>query len=234
MRRTSRLFEIIQVLRSARKPMTAATIAEVLEVTKRTIYRDIASLQAMAVPIEGEAGVGYIMRRGYDLPPLMFSIEEVEALVVALSLLGRTGDRGLKAAASALQGKIAAVLPCEAKQPIDQPSLYASTWGVAEPETIDLGLVRRAIREERKLSLTYRDEQGRVTERIARPIAVIYYVEVITIAAWCELRAGFRHFRADRISACACLDSRFVGEGARLRTAWSKERNGADGRQAGA
>src|SRR3954469_17120130 len=98
MRRTSRLFEIIQLLRSAKKPLTAAAIAETLEVTKRTVYRDVASLQAMSVPIYGEAGVGYVMRPGYDLPPLMLSVEEVEALVVALSLLGRTGDKGLKAA----------------------------------------------------------------------------------------------------------------------------------------
>jgi predicted DNA-binding transcriptional regulator YafY len=227
MRRTTRLFEIIQVLRSARKPMTAAGIAEKLEVTKRTVYRDIASLQAISVPIYGEAGVGYVMRSGYDLPPLMLSVEEVEAVVVALSLLGRTGDRGLKAAAQAVQGKIAAVLPQGAKQPIDHLSLYASTWGAVEPEAVDLGLVRRAVREERKLSIEYCDDQGRSSERIIRPIAIIYYVEVINIAAWCELREGFRHFRADRIRCCSVLDSRFEGEGAALRTAWAAERNAA-------
>src|SRR4051794_32881415 len=104
MRRTSRLFEIIQLLRSAKQPLTAAALAETLEVTKRTVYRDVASLQAMSVPIYGEAGVGYVMRPGYDLPPLMLSVEEVEALVVALSLLGRTGDKGLKSAAETIRG----------------------------------------------------------------------------------------------------------------------------------
>ena len=118
MRRTSRLFEIIQLLRSAKKPLTAAAIAETLEVTKRTVYRDVASLQAMSVPIYGEAGVGYVMRPGYDLPPLMLSVEEVEALVVALSLLGRTGDKGLKAAAETIRAKVASVLPHSSKQPI--------------------------------------------------------------------------------------------------------------------
>src|SRR5215216_3880726 len=150
MRRTSRLFEIIQFLRSARKPLTAAAIAETLEVTKRTVYRDVASLQAMSVPIYGEAGVGYVMRPGYDLPPL----------VVALSLLGRTGDKGLKAAAETIRAKVASVLPHSSKQPIDNVSLYAPAWGAAEPEDLDLSSVRRAIREERKLVISYCDEQA--------------------------------------------------------------------------
>ena len=225
MRRTTRLFEIIQALRSARKPMTAGEIAEKLEVAKRTIYRDIASLQATAVPIYGEAGIGYVMRSGYDLPPLMLSVEEVEALVVALSLLSRTGDKELKAAAKAIQGKIATVLPPQNKQPIDQPSLYASSWGVAEPEGVDLSLVRRAVREERKLAIAYCDDQGRLTERIIRPIAIVYYVEAINIAAWCELRQAFRHFRAERIRSCLANDESFAGQGAALRAAWAAERN---------
>jgi predicted DNA-binding transcriptional regulator YafY len=229
MRRTTRLFEIIQVLRSAKKPMTAAAIAEKLEVTKRTIYRDVASLQAISVPIYGEAGIGYVMRSGYDLPPLMLSVEEVEAVVVALSLLGRTGDRGLKAAAKAVHGKIATVLPPDVGRAIGEVNLFASTWGASEPESIDLGIVRRAIREERKLKLDYCDDQARITERIVWPIAIIYYVEVINIAAWCELRQGFRHFRADRIRACSLLDSRFEGEGAALRRIWSAERNSVAG-----
>jgi predicted DNA-binding transcriptional regulator YafY len=225
MRRTTRLFQIIQALRSARKPMTAGEIAEKLEVAKRTIYRDIASLQATAVPIYGEAGIGYVMRSGYDLPPLMLSIEEVEALVVALSLLSRTGDKELKAAAKAIQGKIATVLPPANKQPIDQPSLYASSWGVAEPDGVDLGLVRRAVREERKLAIAYCDDQGRLTERIIRPIAIVYYVEAINIAAWCELRQAFRHFRAERIRSCSAREESFAGQGTALRTAWAAERN---------
>ena len=225
MRRTSRLFEIIQLLRSARRPVTAAAIADALEVTRRTIYRDIVSLQAMAVPIRGEAGVGYVMRSGYDLPPLMLSIEEVEAVVVALGLLGRTGDKGLKAAAESIQGKIAAVVPTDSRQPLDEVSLYASSWGVAEPDSVDLGLVRRAVRQERKLSIDYGDDHGRATRRVIRPIAIIYYVEVINIAAWCELRGAFRHFRADRIRACSLLEDSFAGEGAALRKVWAADRS---------
>jgi len=233
MRRTTRLFEIIQLLRSATRPMTADAMATALEVARRTIYRDIASLQAIAVPIHGEAGIGYVMRTGYDLPPLMLSVEEVEALVVALSLLARTGDKGLKAAAGTIQGKIASVLPQDARRPIEHLSLYASAWGTPEPEAIDLALVRQAIRDEEKLSIVYGDGQARLTERVIQPIAMIYYVEVINIAAWCELRQAFRHFRADRIRACTALAARFPGQGPRLRAAWSAERKAiaADGGQ---
>src|SRR3954447_6785626 len=127
MRRTSRLFEIIQLLRSAKKPLTAAALAETLEVTKRTVYRDVASLQAMSVPIYGEAGVGYVMRPGYGLPPLMLSVEEVEALVVALSLLGRTGDKGLKAAAETIRAKVAS----HGDEPQEHPLLALRGSGLA-------------------------------------------------------------------------------------------------------
>src|SRR5215207_616354 len=224
MRRTSRLFEIIQLLRSARKPLTAAALAETLEVTKRTVYRDVASLQAMSVPIYGEAGVGYVMRPGYDLPPLMLSVEEVEALVVALSLLGRTGDKGLKAAAETIRAKVASVLPQASKQPIDNVSLYAPAWGAAEPVNLDLSLVARAIREERKLVIAYCDEQGRASERVIYPLAIVYFVEVINVAAWCELRQAFRHFRADRIRTCSLSGGRFEGQSAELRARWLTER----------
>lgn len=224
MRRTSRLFEIIQLLRAARKPLTAAAIAETLEVTKRTVYRDVASLQAMSVPIQGEAGIGYVMRSGYDLPPLMLSVEEVEALVVALSLLGRTGDKGLKAAAATIRAKVASVLPQGSKQPIENVSLYAPAWGAAEPEALDLTLVRCAIREERKLDIAYCDEHEQASERIIRPLAIVYFVEVVGIAAWCELRGAFRHFRADRIRSCSLSGENFEGEGTALRARWLSER----------
>ena len=199
-------------------------MARKLEVNQRTIYRDIVSLQGMSVPIYGEAGIGYVMRAGYDLPPLMLDVDEVEALVVALSLLGRTGDKGLKAAALSIRSKIASVLPSPAKSPIDQPSLHVSTWGVSEPDHVDVALLRRAIRDERRLSIVYRDDRACITERIIKPIAMIYYVEVINVVAWCELRQAFRQFRADRLRSCVLLDARFTGEGDGLRAAWMKAR----------
>jgi predicted DNA-binding transcriptional regulator YafY len=216
--RSDRMFEIIQLLRRAAGPMTAQALAEALEVVPRTVYRDIAALQAMRVPIEGAAGIGYVMRRGFDLPPLMFTAEEVEAIVVGLSLLRRTGDLGLQAAAEKVSAKIAEVLPSE--RDLDDPPLYVSRWGPAPPEQVDLRLIRRAIREEATLWIAYEDGEGRRSERTVKPLAVLYYIEVVVLTAWCELRGDFRHFRADRIRACRSTGARFTGEGEALRRRW--------------
>jgi predicted DNA-binding transcriptional regulator YafY len=220
MRKASRLFEIIQILRLSRKPVTAAEIAAQLEVTPRSIYRDIAALQAMRVPIEGGRGIGYILRPGFTLPPLMLSIEETEAIVLALALLDRTADMGLKQAARQVNRKIAAALPPPLAHLFSDNALHA--WGSAAPvpEAVDLGAVRRAIRNEQKLALDYRDEFARATERIIRPIALIYYSETANIVAWCDLRQAIRNFRADRVEHCEPVDAFFRGEGDKLRALW--------------
>ena len=219
MRKASRLFEIIQILRLAGAPVTAAQIAEELEVTPRSIYRDIAALQAMRVPIEGGRGVGYIMRPGFDLPPLMFSIEETEAIVLALALLERTPDVALKDAAHRVRHKIAGAVPPPLRQALEANALYA--WGgMAVPPAIDLATVRQAIRDERKLHIDYRDEQGRATSRTIRPVALIYYSETANIVAWCELRQDIRNFRTDRVTASALTEDFFHGEGDGLRKLW--------------
>jgi predicted DNA-binding transcriptional regulator YafY len=220
MRKASRLFEIIQILRLARHAVTAAEIAERLEVTVRSIYRDIAALQAMRVPVEGERGIGYILRPGFDLPPLMFSIEETEAIVLALALLERTGDHELKAAAKSVGAKIEGAVPPPLRHTLNARALHA--WGTVPPapEAIDLAMVRRAIREEEKLLLDYRDDLGRATERTIRPLALIYYSERANIVAWCELRQAIRNFRADRVENCEVTGLFFRGEGDRLRQMW--------------
>jgi len=220
MRKASRLFEIIQILRLARKPVTAAEIAAQLEVTIRSIYRDIAALQAMRVPIEGERGIGYILRPGFTLPPLMLSIEETEAIVLALALLDRTGDTELRRAAKQVNRKIAAVVPAPLSQTFSTNALHA--WGTIAPapDAVDLALVRRAIRDEQKLLVDYRDEWGNATERVIRPIALIYYSQTANIVAWCELRDAIRNFRADRVEHCEAREDFFPGEGDRLRRAW--------------
>ena len=220
MRKASRLFEIIQILRLARHPVTAAEIAARLEVTVRSIYRDIAALQAMRVPVEGERGIGYILRPGFDLPPLMFSIEETEAVVLALALLERTGDAELQAAARRVGDKIAGAVPPPLRQTLSARALHA--WGTTprQPEGIDLAAVRRAIRDEETLRIDYRDEYGRASERTVRPIALIYYSETANIVAWCELREAIRNFRADRVEACEATGLHFRGEGDRLRQLW--------------
>lgn len=220
MRKASRLFEIIQILRLATRPVTAAQIAETLEVTVRSIYRDIAALQAMRVPIEGGRGIGYIMRPGFDLPPLMFSIEETEAIVLALALLERTGDKELKEAARRVNRKIAGAIPVPLRQTLQSKALHA--WGTIAPPPpgLDLALVRRAIRDEQKLALSYRDESGRASERTVRPLALIYYSATAVVVAWCELRQAIRNFRADRVENCAETDGYFRGEGDGLRDLW--------------
>lgn len=220
MRKASRLFEIIQILRLSQKPVTAAQMGEALEVTVRSIYRDIAALQAMRVPIEGGRGIGYILRPGFDLPPLMFSIEETEAVVLALALLGRTGDAELKAAAKRVNHKIAGAVPEPLRQTLRARALYA--WGSVAPSPgrVDLALVRRAIRDERKLFIRYRDEQGRASERTVRPLALIYYSETAVVVGWCELRVSIRNFRTDRVDECQAMDEHFRGEGDALRDLW--------------
>lgn len=221
MRKASRLFEIIQILRLSRRVVTAAEIAEQLEVTPRSIYRDIAALQAMRVPIEGERGLGYILRPGFDLPPLMFSVEETEAIVLGLALLERTADTGLKQAARRVNAKIAAAVPVPLRQVLQGNALQA--WGsiAPAPEGIDLAMVRAAIRDERKLLIDYRDELANATERTVRPLAVVYYSATAVIVAWCELRKAIRNFRADRVEDCQPLDDFFLGEGNALRELWT-------------
>ncbi|MGF9566402.1 YafY family protein [Neorhizobium sp. JUb45] len=221
MRKASRLFEIIQILRLAKGPVTAATIAEQLEVTVRSIYRDIAALQGMRVPIEGGRGIGYILRPGFTLPPLMLSIEETEAIVVALALLERTGDQGLRQAARQVNRKISAVVPQPLAGTFTTNALHAWGSSAPAPEGVDLALLRQAIRTEQKLHLCYRDEHGQQSDRTIQPIALIYYSQTANIVAWCELRAAIRNFRTDRVAECRPVDAFFIGEGDRLRKLWT-------------
>jgi predicted DNA-binding transcriptional regulator YafY len=220
LRKASRLFEIIQILRLARRPVTAARIAESLEVAPRSVYRDIAALQTMRVPIEGGRGIGYVLRPGFNLPPLMFSIEETEAIVLALALLERTGDVELKNAAKTVNRKIAAAIPAPLREALQAGALHA--WGTIArpPDGVDLGALRRAIRDEQKFRIDYRDESGRATQRTIWPLALIYYQESANLVAWCELREALRNFRTDRVQSAAPLMAFFVNEGERLRKRW--------------
>ncbi|MDE0004273.1 MAG: YafY family protein [Rhodospirillaceae bacterium] len=226
MGRTDRLFELILLLRRARKAVTAAQLAEALEVAPRTIYRDVATLMAMRVPIDGEAGVGYIMRSGYDLPPLMLDREEVEAVAVGLQLLNRTGDRDLQSAARRVAAKVAGVLPEPRGDEMDDGRFVVSDFGT--PAAANMGMLRSAVRENLRLALVYRDGQGQLTERTCLPVAVIYYTEVTVLAAWCELREDFRHFRVDRMVTCHETGDSFAESAPRLRKDWHSLRGLAD------
>jgi len=220
MRRSDRLFDIIQRLRTARRPMTAAALAEELEVTVRTVYRDVATLQARRVPIEGAPGIGYMLRRGFDLPPLMFTSEEIEAIVVGARLVARTGDPGLQDAAESVLSKVTVVLPDALRAQLAAAPIFVSASGAPVTERVDLSVVRQAIRDEQKLAITYVDEKGAHTERTIWPIAVAYYVQATLVGAWCELRQDYRHFRADRITVLTVLDEHYPSDNGRLMAEW--------------
>ncbi|MBX5452542.1 MAG: YafY family transcriptional regulator [Acidobacteriia bacterium] len=218
LRRADRLFDIIQLLRTASRPVTAAVLATKLEVTPRTIYRDVATLQARRVPIEGAPGLGYMLRRGFELPPLMFTSEEIEAILVGVRLLRRTGDVGLQAAAARVLSKVEVVLPDMLRDHFASPIAFVSAHGA--PAAGGLSVIRAAIRAERKLRIDYSDEQGRRTSRTIWPFALAYYVGATLVSAWCELRDDFRHFRADRVQSLAVLDEGFPVPGRVLTADW--------------
>jgi predicted DNA-binding transcriptional regulator YafY len=219
-RRADRLFDILQALRAATKPMTASVIADRLEVTVRTIYRDIASLQASRIPIEGAPGIGYVLRRGFDLPPLMFTADEVDAIAVGALLVRRPRDPGLQVAADRVLEKVTAVLPETHRGQVLAAPFFVSDGDAETPTGVDLADLRLAIRETRKLRLTYADQHSRQTERIVWPVAMAYYVDVTLLGAWCELRGDFRHFRVERIVASALLEERFSTDNGALMQRW--------------
>jgi len=208
MSRSERLLDLIQCLRRHRWPVSGRTLADELGISIRTLYRDIATLQGQGAPIEGEAGLGYVLKPGFMLPPLMFSDEEIEAIVLGSRWVAKQPDRRLSAAAANALAKIAAVLPDDLREDLD-----ASTLLVGPPveaiEGIDLGLVRQAIRNERKLAFLYRDAGGSASQRIVWPFALGFFDKVRVVVAWCEMRQDFRHFRADRISGLNTIDTRY-------------------------
>ena len=224
MRRADRLFDIIQTLRVATHPMTAATIAEKLEVTVRTVYRDIATLQARRIPIEGAAGIGYVLRRGFDLPPLMFTADEIDAIAVGARLVRRLRDPGLQDAADSVLAKITTILPDGLRAGVMSAPFFVSDGNAEAPQGIDLSDVRYAIRETKKLRITYADAGGLRSNRTIWPIAMAYYVDATLIGAWCELRQDYRHFRVERIVTSTVLDTTFSTDGGKLVQGWLAQR----------
>jgi len=221
MRKADRLFQIIQILRRARRPITAEAIAEELETSKRSIYRDIATLMAQRVPIRGEAGMGYVLEAGFDLPPLMLTPEEIEAAVLGAQLVQARGDPALVRAADDLIAKIGAAVPERLRPLVLDPAVRSPQHGVQiPPDAIDMARVRGAIHGARKIALGYRDEKGDETRRTIWPIAIGYMATVRMMVAWCELRQDFRHFRTDRVTMAEFLDERYPERPAVLRQRW--------------
>ena len=201
MDKTERLFSVMDALRRHRRPVTAQMLADEQAVSVRTLYRDIQTLIGLGAPIDGEAGIGYMLKPGFFLPPLMFSAEELEALVLGAQWVGGQPDEGLRAAAQNALAKIATASPDDLRDRISNTGLWAApaSWSVpAEPL---LGVVREAMRSEKALHLTYADEAGNATQRPVWPVTLAYYEEKQIIGAWCTLRQDFRNFRIDRIRA---------------------------------
>lgn len=211
MRRADRLFQILQYLRGGRLT-TAAKLAGKLEVSARTIYRDIADLQASGVPIEGEAGVGYRMRRGFDLPPLMFDTREAQALVACVRLAQPRIDTVLAARAELALSKILGVLPGAERAAAESLSVFAPPVGPDAATRDRLQHLRDAIETRRKVRIDYLDLKDEVSVRTLRPLGCFFWGNVWTLAAWCESRDAFRNFRVDRIRVLEPLDERFRDE----------------------
>jgi predicted DNA-binding transcriptional regulator YafY len=205
MRRADRLFDIVQRLRGGRL-VTARALAERLEVSERTIYRDIADLIGSGVPIEGEAGVGYVMRGGYDLPPLMFTRAEVEAVALGLRMAATYGGAQTAASAHDALAKIEAVLPADLARRLSEMRLYALEHDAPLYDKAILDVVDDAIRERRRIAFGYVDAGGQISDRLVRPLALTFWGKVWTLAAWCETRCDFRVFRPDRMSGVGARD----------------------------
>ena len=214
MRRADRLFQLVQLIRG-RRLSTAAYLAERLAVTSRTIYRDVADLQHQGVPIEGEAGVGYRLGAGFDLPPLMFTQDEAKALVAAVRVAQIGLDADLAQKAEAALSKILSVLPAAARAAAESQAVYAplnAVTGLDAATRQRLADLRVATQAQRKVQITYRDLQNKTSQRALRPLGCFYWGKVWTLAAWCETKADFRSFRMDRIESHEVLDAGFKQE----------------------
>jgi predicted DNA-binding transcriptional regulator YafY len=208
--RAQRLLDLIQILRRYRYPVSGKHLASELGISLRTLYRDIATLQAQGASIEGEAGVGYVLRPGFMLPPLMFSEEEIEALVLGSRWVVRRTDKKLGLAAANVLAKIAAVLPEDLKHQLEFSGLLIGpAKTLIEHDDEKEALIRLAIRKECKLQMTYIDAKGDESERMIWPLALGFFEEIHVIVAWCELREDFRHFRTDRIIKLTPLEGRY-------------------------
>jgi predicted DNA-binding transcriptional regulator YafY len=207
--RSERLLGLIQVLRRHRRPVSGRALAAETGVSLRTLYRDIAALQAQGADIEGEPGLGYVLRPGFMLPPLMFSEDEIEALVLGSRWVARRADDRLGDAARNALAKIAAVLPEDLRESLDANTLLVGPGQPIAGGSIDLAAVRQAIRGERKLAIAYRGPDGAGTRRVIWPFALGFFDQVRMVVAWCELRQGFRHFRTDRILELATIEARY-------------------------
>jgi predicted DNA-binding transcriptional regulator YafY len=224
MRRADRLLRIIQILRRHRRPVRGQVMAEEVEVSLRTLYRDIADLITDGVPIRGEAGIGYVLGEGYDVPPLMFNADELEAIMLGLRWVSRRGDSDLSRAAQDTSAKIGAVLPQALKPLLFDSGLMAPPMYTKIADNVDVSGLRQAVREQRKVELVYRDENGKDSERVIWPIGIAYFDAQRLVIAWCELRQDFRSFRTDRMMKATLSKEKYQERRKVLLKRWGENR----------
>ena len=222
MSRAERLLDLIQLLRRYRYPVSGATLATELGISVRTVYRDIATLQGQGAEIAGEAGVGYVLRPGFMLPPLMFSEEEIEALVLGSRWVAERADDRLGAAACNALVKIGAVLPSDLRDTLDASALLIGPGEPIAAGVVELSVIRNAIRSERKLEINYLDLKDNASARTIWPFALAFFDRVRVVVAWCELRETFRHFRTDRIRTLSLTETRYPRRRQALLKEWRK------------
>jgi predicted DNA-binding transcriptional regulator YafY len=231
MDKTSRLLRLMQVLRGRQTSITARELAERLSVSVRTVYRDVQALVALGAAIEGSAGVGYLLRSGFFLPPLMFSDDEIEALVLGARWVEGQGDAGLAGAAESALSKIASGSPAQLRERIAEIGLWAPGLGPPLSPAPDLGTLRLAIRQEHRVRIRYTDAAASASERTIWPIALGFFEGSRVVAAWCELRSDFRHFRVDRIAGLQPLDERYPATRRALVKSWKQSHRQAQAAQ---
>ncbi len=220
MSRSERLLSLLQVLRRHRQPVSGAALASELGISLRTLYRDIATLQAQGANVEGEAGVGYVLRPGYMLPPLMFSREEIEALVLGTRLVAQRADAELAISARDALAKITEVLPGDLREELAASTLFAGPGLPLPEDRIDLARLREFIRSEQMMKIAYRDEKGSSTERLIWPFALTFFEGARLVIAWCTLRGDFRSFRTDRMDLMEGPLGRYPKRRMQLLKAW--------------
>jgi predicted DNA-binding transcriptional regulator YafY len=223
--RAERLLDLMQILHRNRYPVSGQTLASELDISLRTLYRDIAALQAQGARIDGEPGVGYLLRPGFMLPPMMFSEDEIEALVLGSRWVASRADARLGLAARNALAKIAAVLPPDLRESLDATALLVGPGETIAAGDAELAAIRQAIRTERKLEIAYRDLKEDESVRTVWPFALGFFDRVRIVAAWCELRQGYRHFRTDRITALTVTDDRYPRRRQALLREWRETHN---------
>jgi len=224
MRRADRLLQILQILRRERGPTSAGRMAEELEVSLRTLYRDMVALEASGVPVRGEAGVGYVLEDGYDMPPLMFTANELEAIMLGARLVDGQADDDLSRSAKDAIAKIAAVIPAPLRDHLVDTPLFAPHF-VREPmPQADISDLRQALREEKQVHIEYRDLKGKRSKRTVWPIQISFFRNAVLLVGWCTLREAFRSFRVDGIEQHTVLDERLPVTRKTLFVKWLRDR----------